>query len=130
MPTQCGMKIFALFGRPSFLRAFHGWCTVFWLPVTGLAFWTGWLKSVTFVSLMSMVALFLGSFSAWQAARVEVKQEEQAEASEERAPEAPDCRWPSARHRIKHGKYQHWIFDGGSGYCWLPCESTGVRLAE
>lgn len=66
-----------LFGRPTFLRAFHGWCTLFWLPFTALAYAVGWLESVTFVSLVSMLALFLGSFSSWQAARVEVKQDEQ-----------------------------------------------------
>lgn len=71
------MKIFGLFGRPTFLRAFHGWCTLFWLPFTMLAFALGWLQSVVFVSLMSMIALFLGSFSAWQAARVEVNQDEE-----------------------------------------------------
>ncbi len=71
------MKILALFGRPQFLRAFHGWCTLLWLPVTWLAYALGWLESVTFVSVMSMVALFLGSFSSWQAARVEVKQDEE-----------------------------------------------------
>jgi hypothetical protein len=71
------MKIFALFGRPDFLRAFHGWSTAFWLPFTALAYSMGWLSSVDFVSLMSMIALFLGSFSAWQAARVEVKQDEE-----------------------------------------------------
>lgn len=71
------MKIFGLFGRPNFLRAFHGWSTAFWLPFTALAYALGWLSSVVFVSLMSMIALFLGSFSAWQAARVEVKQEEE-----------------------------------------------------
>ena len=73
------MRIFALFGRPEFLRAFHGWCTAFWLPFTLLAFSLGWLSSVVFVSLMSMIALFLGSFSAWQAARVEVKQSDEIE---------------------------------------------------
>lgn len=65
-----------LFGRPSFLRAFHGWCTAFWLPFTAAAYALGWLQSVVFVSLVSMVALFLGSFSAWQAARVEVNQDD------------------------------------------------------
>lgn len=74
------MRIFALFGRPRFLRAFHGWCTVAWLPVTAVAWHFGWLRSVTFVSVMSMVALFLGSFSAWQAARVEVRQDEELKA--------------------------------------------------
>jgi hypothetical protein len=71
------MKIFALFGRPGFLRAFHGWSTAFWIPFTGMAFLFGWSDKVWFVTLISMIALFLGSFSAWQAARVEVKQEEQ-----------------------------------------------------
>lgn len=73
------MKIFALFGRPHFLRAFHGWSTAFWLPFTALAYGLGWLRSIVFVSLMSMIALFLGSFSAWQAARVETAQAEQIE---------------------------------------------------
>ena len=71
------MKIFTLFGRPEFLRAFHGWCTAFWLPFTALAYFLGWLDSVLFVSLVSMLALFLGSFSSWQASRVEVLQENQ-----------------------------------------------------
>lgn len=71
------MKIFALFGRPAFLRGFHGWCTLFWIPFTCLAYALGWLSSVLFVSLVSMLALWLGSFSAWQAARVEVKQDEE-----------------------------------------------------
>ena len=50
-----------------------------WVPITILAFFLGWLESVTFVSLVSMLALFLGSFSSWQAARTEVKQEHQME---------------------------------------------------
>ncbi len=78
------MRIFALFGRPAFLRAFHGWCTILWVPITILAYLLHCLNSVIFVSLASMVALFLGSFSAWQATRVEVRQDEiQEEAKEE-----------------------------------------------
>jgi hypothetical protein len=73
------MRVFALFGRPEFLRAFHGWCTAAWLPVTGVAYWAGWLESVTFVSIISMLALFLGSFSSWQASRTEVLQNEMIE---------------------------------------------------
>lgn len=71
------MKVFSLFGRPEFLKAFHGWSTAAWLPFTALAYVLGWLESVTFVSLVSMLALFLGSFSSWQATRIEVKQEQQ-----------------------------------------------------
>jgi hypothetical protein len=54
-----------------FLRGFHGWCTAAWIPITVLSYALGWLKSVTFVSVISMVALFLGSFSSWQASRIE-----------------------------------------------------------
>lgn len=71
------MKIFSLFGRPAFLKAFHGWCTVFWLPFTVFAGKIGWVHSNAFISYMSMLALWLGSFSAWQAVRVEVKQDEE-----------------------------------------------------
>lgn len=67
--------MFGLFGRPDFLRAFHGWCTLLWLPITLVAYLAGWLESVIFVSVISMVALFLGSFSAWQASRTEVAQD-------------------------------------------------------
>lgn len=61
---------------PGGLKAFHGWCTALWPPVTVAAYYLGLLKSVTFVSIISMVALFLGSFSSWQAARTEVKQDD------------------------------------------------------
>lgn len=56
-----------------FLRRFNGFCTIFWIPFTVLANFLGWLDSVKFVSLVSMMALFLGSLSAWQASRAEVK---------------------------------------------------------
>jgi len=73
------VKLFALFGRPEVLRAFHGWCTLLWIPITILAYVLGWLESVTFVSIISMLALFLGSFSSWQAARTETKQDRDIE---------------------------------------------------
>lgn len=60
-----------------FLRKFHGFCTLFWIPFTILAYAVGWLESVVFVSLVSMLALFLGSFSSWQASRAEVKIDDQ-----------------------------------------------------
>jgi hypothetical protein len=60
-----------------FLRKFHGFCTMFWVPFTLFAHLIGWLESVKFVSLVSMIALFLGSFSSWQASRAEVKIDKQ-----------------------------------------------------
>jgi hypothetical protein len=65
--------------NPVVLRRFHGWCTLFWLPFTILSYIVGWLESVVFVSVVSMVALFLGSFSSWQAARTEVVQDQTTE---------------------------------------------------
>ena len=43
---------------------------------------TGWVKSVVYVSALSLWALVSGHRSAWQAARVEVNQAEEAAARE------------------------------------------------
>jgi hypothetical protein len=71
------VKVWALFGRPQFLRAFHGWCVVVWFALWAMATLTGWINQTSFVSHISMIALILGSWSSWQAARVEVKQDEE-----------------------------------------------------
>jgi hypothetical protein len=39
---------------------------------------TGWISSVTYVAALSLWALVSGHWSAWQAARVEVNQAEEA----------------------------------------------------
>ena len=70
------MKVFALFGRPEFLRAFHGWATITWMLVSlPLAIYLG--SSVVFVTFLSLYAIVTGHWSSWQAARVEVKQDEE-----------------------------------------------------
>jgi hypothetical protein len=70
------VRIFALFGRPGFLRAFHGWATLVWFVVSlPLAIRFG--SSVIFVTFLSLYAVVTGHWSSWQAARVEVKQQEQ-----------------------------------------------------
>jgi hypothetical protein len=69
----------ALFGRPELLRAFHGWMTLTWgmlIPITVL---TGLKGSIVWIALMSVWANFVGHFSSWQAARVEVKQDDQVD---------------------------------------------------
>lgn len=71
------MKVFALFGRPEILRRVHGYLTLFWVALWVTATFLGWLSSVEFVSHLSSAALVLGSWSSWQAARVEVKQDEE-----------------------------------------------------
>lgn len=76
------MRIVALFGRPGFLKGFHGWCIVGWALVWGVAHPLGWINSIAFISEVTMATALLTSFAAWCAARVEVKQDEQIGADE------------------------------------------------
>jgi hypothetical protein len=71
------------------MRAVNGWQTIFWLVMIPVSLLTGWISSVTYVAALSLWALVSGHWSAWQAARVEVKQDEEAAGSplEERAVE-------------------------------------------
>src|SRR2546426_8967254 len=66
-------------GDPAFMRRLNGWLTIFWVAMIPISFQLGWLKSVTYVSALSLWALVSGHWSTWQAARVEVSQEEQIE---------------------------------------------------
>ncbi len=63
-------------GDPAFMRAVNGWLTVFWIVMIPLSIITGWIHSVTYVAALSLWALVSGHWSAWQAARTEVKQKE------------------------------------------------------
>jgi hypothetical protein len=76
-------------GDPIFMRRVNGWLTIFWLVMIPVSLVTGWVNSVVYVSALSLWALVSGHWSAWQAARVEVRQEEIAEAHEEGIPARP-----------------------------------------
>ena len=78
----------SLFGRPELLRAFHGWMTVAWGLLIPITVFTGLKGSIIWIALMSVWANFVGHFSSWQAARVEVKQDEQVEEAVDVASEA------------------------------------------
>jgi hypothetical protein len=76
-------------GDPVFMRRVNGWLTIFWIAMIPLALATGWVKSVVFVSALSLWALVAGHWAAWQASRVEVNQDEEAaKRAEEDKPEA------------------------------------------
>jgi hypothetical protein len=62
-------------GDPVFMRRVNGWLTMFWIAMIPVSLATGWVKSVVYVSALSLWALVSGHWSAWQAARVEVAQE-------------------------------------------------------
>jgi hypothetical protein len=66
-------------GDPVFMRRVNGWLTVFWIVMIPVSIVTHWISSVTYVAALSLWALVSGHWSAWQAARVEVKQQEQEE---------------------------------------------------
>lgn len=65
-------------GDPVFMRRVNGWLAVLWVAMIPISYLMGWLSSVTYVSALSLWALVSGHWSAWQAARVEVKQDEAA----------------------------------------------------
>lgn len=73
----------AVQGDPKFMRRVNGWLTIFWIAMIPISYSLGWLSSVVYVSALSLWALVSGHWSAWQAARVEVKQEDLAAAAEE-----------------------------------------------
>jgi hypothetical protein len=66
-------------GDPILMRRVNGWFAVFWIAMIPVSYELSWLKSVAFVSALSLWALVSGHWSAWQAARVEVEQERQAD---------------------------------------------------
>ena len=74
-------KFMALFGRPEFLRSFHLWATIAWFIFSIPAAIT-WGNSVLFVTWLSLYAIVVGHWSSWQAARVEVRQDEQEKKDE------------------------------------------------
>jgi hypothetical protein len=65
-------------GDPIFMRRVNGWLALFWLAMIPVSIVTGWISLTEYVSALSLWALVSGHWSAWQAARVEVKQDEQA----------------------------------------------------
>jgi hypothetical protein len=64
-------------GDPVFMRRVNGWLTIAAIILIPVSIITGWINSVVFVAALSIWALVSGHWAAWQAARVEVKQDEQ-----------------------------------------------------
>jgi hypothetical protein len=65
-------------GDPVFMRRVNGWFTIFWILMIPVSIVTHWLSSVAYVATLSLWALVSGHWSAWQAARVEVQQQDEA----------------------------------------------------
>src|SRR3954465_8102111 len=67
---------------PAFMRRLNGWLTIFWIAMIPISLSTGWVKSVVYLSALSLWALVSGHWSAWQAARVEVRQDGDADVAD------------------------------------------------
>lgn len=70
-------------GDPVFMRRVNGWFTIFWIVMIPISIALGLLSSVVYVSALSLWALVSGHWSAWQAARVEVAQQIEAQKLED-----------------------------------------------
>ena len=70
-------------GDPVFMRRVNGWLAVVWLLMIPVSIEAHWLDKVQYVSALSIWALVSGHWSAWQAARVEVNQQQEMEAAAE-----------------------------------------------
>ncbi len=71
-------------GDPVLMRRVNGWLAIFWIVMMPTSMWQGWLNSVVYVSALSVWALVSGHWSAWQAARVEVRRHEEAQQAQQR----------------------------------------------
>jgi hypothetical protein len=83
---------------PKFMRRVNGWLTIFWIAMIPTSVVMGWLTSVAYVSALSLWALVSGHWAAWQAARIEVNQELEAQSTEP-TPSSADARSKSALPR-------------------------------
>lgn len=63
-------------GDPKFMMRLNGWLTILWFVMIPVSIVTGWIESIIFVSAVSIYANMMGHWSTYQAARVEVRQEE------------------------------------------------------
>lgn len=68
-------------GDPVFMRKVNGWLAVIWL-IAAVPICIFLSSSVPFLVFVSVYAVVTGHWSSWQAARVEVRQEQDANVSE------------------------------------------------
>jgi hypothetical protein len=66
-----------LLEQPKLMRRLQGWLTLLWVAMIPLSLATGWVKSVTFVSALSLWALVASHGAWWAASSVECRQAEE-----------------------------------------------------
>lgn len=68
---------------PVFMRKVNGWAAIIWF-VAAFPICIFLSTSVPFLVFISVYAVVTGHWSSWQAARVEVRQEEEADKAEKK----------------------------------------------
>jgi hypothetical protein len=66
-----------LVADPLLMKHVHGWAAIFFIVLTPISWSLGWLSLVEYVSALSIWALVAAHWSAWQSARIEVKQDKE-----------------------------------------------------
>ena len=66
----------SIMGNPVMMQRIHFFATIAWIAAIPVSLFLR--ESIMWVVFMSHYAIITGHWSSWQAARVEVKQEEQA----------------------------------------------------
>jgi hypothetical protein len=82
-----GVLMHKLLEDPVLMRKAQGWITILWVALIPVSLGLGWVKSVTFVSALSLWALVASHGAWWAAASVECKQAEREEEEEDVANE-------------------------------------------
>lgn len=114
-------------GDPVFMRRTNGWLTIFWIVMIPISLQLGWLKSIVYVSALSLWALVSGHWAAWQAARVEVRQDEDADVSDV-LDAIRELRSEVAELRLAAGLVAP--ADGGAQLALDASRRRGLRIAE
>ena len=105
-------------GDPAFMRRINGWLTVFWVAMIPVSLVTGWISSVTYVGGVVAVGARVGHWSAWQAAHVEVRQDEEASARGKRSRSSSASSRSSSRKRPSNSPLQ--VTRGPTTECHRP----------
>ena len=72
---------------PIFMRRINGWLTVFWF-LAAIPICIFLASSVPFLVFISVYAVVTGHWATWQASKVEVKQDQEEKARQQRAEQA------------------------------------------
>lgn len=75
MPSQPSNPVLKVTASAKFWKWFNFFQIWLWLALIPIAVWLQWSESVTFVTIISLLALALSAQASWQASRNEYKED-------------------------------------------------------